>query len=141
MKKSFHYFLKNKKGVTAIEFAIFFPLFAFILMALVAFTAYGMTVYGLRDISAAAARISVGGLSDSERASLVNEYIDKSWGGAFGVHKDKIKVSVSSLSDSNLVTVRLNYDASEHFVFALPWVGQFFSKDISAESTLRRGGF
>src|SRR5689334_21418066 len=57
-------------GVAAIEFAVVFPLFLLIILAIIGYGSYLGAAHSVAQLAADAARASVAGLSDTERASI-----------------------------------------------------------------------
>lgn len=60
----------GERGSMAIEFAIVLPVFLLILFGVIGFGMYSHIAITLQHVAAEAARASVGGLTDTERAEL-----------------------------------------------------------------------
>jgi Flp pilus assembly protein TadG len=64
--------------VAALEFAIIAPVFLLILLGIAAYGIYFSAVSSLQELTADAARASVAGLSATERATIVTNYVTDS---------------------------------------------------------------
>ena len=68
-------FLHSDSGASAAEFAIVLPLFLLMFFGIIVFGFYLALVHGVQQLAAEAARSSVPGLSETERASLAQSYV------------------------------------------------------------------
>ena len=64
--------------MAALEFAIIAPVFLLILLGIAAYGIYFSAVSSLQELTADAARASVAGLSATERATIVTNYVTDS---------------------------------------------------------------
>jgi len=71
-------FRRDCRGVAALEFAIIAPVFLLILLGIAAYGIYFSAVSSLQELTADAARASVAGLSATERATIVTNYVTDS---------------------------------------------------------------
>ncbi|MGY8637710.1 pilus assembly protein [Bradyrhizobium sp. 14AA] len=134
-------FAKNQSGATAVEFAIMLPIFLALMFGIVVFGSYFTMVHGVQQLAAEAARTSVAGLSDGERNSLATSYVTSSAADYPLLDAAKINVvAAPSSSDPNVYVVRVNYDASASFIFALPFVPPL-PQSISRAAVIPYGGF
>jgi len=134
-------FGKDQSGATAVEFAIMLPMFLALIFGIVVFGSYLTMVHGVQQLAAEAARTSVAGLSDSERNSLATSYVTSSAASYPLLDAAKINVvAAPSSSDPNAYIVKVNYDASASFIFALPFVPPL-PQSISRSAVIPNGGF
>ncbi len=71
MRRTFH----DTRGVAALEFAIVTPVMLLMILGMICFGAYYVFLHELQELSSAAARSSVGGLSQSERNNLAQQFV------------------------------------------------------------------
>ena len=72
--------LEDRTAASAVEFALVMPIFLLVLFGIIVYGSYLAMVHGLQQLTAEAARASIGGLSDSERLSLATSDIDSNVG-------------------------------------------------------------
>jgi Flp pilus assembly protein TadG len=131
---------KNNEGAAALEFAIVAPLFFLTIFTMIGYGIYLSASHAIQQIAADAARTAVAGLSQTERKSLANTFIQSATLDYAFINKDKLTVDVEDdLSNLNQFTVTIAYDSSELpiwklFSFALP------DEQIKRYATIRLGG-
>jgi Flp pilus assembly protein TadG len=113
--------MRCRRGASAVEFAMLLPLFLALVFGIVVFGAWLTMVHGVQQLAAEAARSSVAGLSETERASLATSYITNNAGSYPLLEPDHLTVSAAT-SGSDVFVVTVNYDASGSFIYALPFV-------------------
>ncbi|MBB3966600.1 MULTISPECIES: TadE/TadG family type IV pilus assembly protein [Rhizobium] len=132
--------LANRQGAAAIEFAIVAPVFLLVLLTLIAYGIYLSAAHALQQLTADAARTAVAGLSEQERAQLVNNYIALSTLNDPLIDRKKLQVTVATdPTNANQFTVTTEYDASalpiwNLYTFPLP------DTKIRRFATIRMGG-
>ena len=131
-----------RRAVSAIEFAIVFPLFLIVLFGIFVYGSYIGIVHGVQQIAAEAARASVGGLSDAERVSLAASNIaaNVSWYPMITPTRLTLQSAATDAS-TNVFSVTLRYDASGMFVFELPNFVPAPDKVIVRSASIQRGGY
>ncbi|MBP1857065.1 TadE/TadG family type IV pilus assembly protein [Rhizobium herbae] len=131
---------KNVEGAAALEFAIVAPLFFMTIFTMIGYGIYLSASYAIQQIAADAARTAVAGLSETERKSLANTFIQSSTLSYAFIDKKKLTIDVADdVSNLNQFTVTIAYDSSELpiwnlFSFALP------DEEIKRYATIRLGG-
>ncbi|MDP4024238.1 TadE/TadG family type IV pilus assembly protein [Methylobacterium sp. NEAU 140] len=133
--------LSCRRGGAAVEFALIMPL----LLALFA----GVTVFGiclgaahnLRLIAAEAARASIAGVTDTERATLARNTVNRSLTAGAMFRPGSVDVEVGSdPTDADVYTVTVRLDATtlglNAFSRLLPLVPDLMRSTVS----VRRGG-
>lgn len=131
---------KNIEGAAALEFAIVAPLFFLTIFTMIGYGIYLSASHAIQQIAADAARTAVAGLSQTERKSLANTFIQSATLDYAFINKDKLTVDVEDdLSNLNQFTVTIAYDSSELpiwklFSFALP------DEQIKRYASIRLGG-
>lgn len=130
----------DRSGTSALEFAIVAPLFFLALFTLIAYGIYLSVTHSVQQIAADAARTAVAGINSTERATLVNRYLDASRLDYSFINRAKMHVLVTDdPGNSDQFTVSITYDSSDLpiwklFTFALP------KEKIERYATVRVGG-
>jgi Flp pilus assembly protein TadG len=133
---------RDRSGVAAIEFAIVGPLFFLVLLGVLIFAIYFGTVHSVQQIAAEAARASVQGLTEEERAALAQNQVNAIVGSYPLIDRNYLTVSAAAApGDANLFNVRISYDASRSIVFAFEGLIPMPSKTIARSAVVRRGGY
>ncbi|MGB3814289.1 MAG: TadE/TadG family type IV pilus assembly protein [Shinella sp.] len=131
---------KDRRGTSALEFAIIAPLFFLVLFTLIAYGIYLSVTHSVQQIAADAARTAVAGLNPAERVTLVNRYLDASRLDYSFIKRAKMQVVVTDdPRNPDQFTVAISYDSSDLpiwklFTFALP------HEKIERFATVRVGG-
>jgi Flp pilus assembly protein TadG len=140
--KSATRFLRSDSGASAAEFAIVLPLFLLMFFGIIVFGFYLALVHGVQQLAAEAARSSVPGLSEAERASLAQSYVSDNVRSYGLIDPSKVAVTASaSPTDANVFIVTVNYDASDSFIFGLRSLVPTPSPNIARSAAIPRGGF
>lgn len=136
----FHRFVRCRGGASAIEFAILSPVFLLLVFGIVIFGSYLAMVHGVQQLAAEAARRSVAGLNDTERASLAAGYVSANAGSYPLIAADRLTVA-SATSGANVFVVTVDYDASSSFIYALPTFVPMPPSRIERSAAIPFGGF
>jgi Flp pilus assembly protein TadG len=132
----------DNSGVAAIEFAIVAPVFFLMVFGILAYAIYFGVVHSVQQLAADAARVSVGGITTTERASLVQVNIQNSIASYPLLDPARLTVNASaSIADPNLFSVDLHYDASTNTIFLLEGLVPMPPKVIDRQAIIRRGGY
>ncbi|MCW5677977.1 MAG: pilus assembly protein [Xanthobacteraceae bacterium] len=134
--------LQRPLRVAAIEFAIVGPLFFMVLLGVLIFAIYFGTVHSVQQIAAEAARATVQGLSETERAELAQNQVRNIVSGYPLIDPNYLTVTAAtSPNDANLFNVSISYDASRSIVFAFEGLIPMPPKTIARSAVVRRGGY
>jgi Flp pilus assembly protein TadG len=129
-------------GVAAIEFALVFPLFLLIVLAIIGYGTYIGATHSVAQLAADAARASVAGLSDTERASIAKSVVAGNASSYPLLVASKITVVAAPLpADPTEFRVSVSYDASSLPILSF---GKFLpapSKTITRSAIVKRGGY
>lgn len=132
----------DNSGVAAIEFAIVAPVFFLMVFGMLAYAIYFGVVHSVQQLAADAARVSVGGITTAERASLVQSNIQNSIVNYPLLDPKRLTVDANpSGTDPNLFAVDLHYDASTNTIFLLEGLVPMPPKVIERQAVIRRGGY
>ena len=136
----FRRYKTNTSGAAAVEFALIAPLFFLTLLSLVAYGIYFSAAHSVQQLAADAARTAVAGLNETERETLVADFVSRSTMNHALIDKSRLSLQVQAdPSNPNQFTVQLSYDASNLpifnlFTYAMP------EKQIRRFATVRVGG-
>jgi Flp pilus assembly protein TadG len=114
-------FPRCTRAASAVEFAMLLPLFLALVFGIVMFGAYFAMVHGVQQLAAEAARSSVAGLSETERVSLAENYVTANADSYPLLQSSHLTVTAAT-SGTAVFVVTVNYDASDNFIFTLPFV-------------------
>ena len=132
----------DRKGVAAVEFALVFPIFVIMIFGIVIFGSYLVVVHGVQQLAAEAARSSVAGLTDSERASLAQNYVTANVQYYPLMSPNRITVdAAASSSNANVFVVTVTYDDSSSFIYFLPQFLPAPSPTIVRSAAIPYGGY
>jgi len=133
--------VKRNEGTTAVEFAIILPVFLILLMGILSYGIYFGAAHGVAQLAADAARVSVAGLTDTERASLAQQHVASHVEGfAFLDHSKVVTTAAASADDADQFTVAVRFDSSALPIWAFSGIVPLPSKVIERSSSIRRGG-
>ena len=136
------FFVADRRGASAVEFAIVMPVYLMMLLGIFAYGSYLALVHGIQQITAEAARASVAGLNDSERLSLARDTIRTSIGSYPFIQSDELTLaSAATDAATGVFSVTVSYDASGMFIFNLPNLIPMPSPIIVRTASIQRGGF
>ena len=137
---SFRRLLSNRRGTSAIEFAIIAPLFLMAVLTMIAYGIYLSAAHAVQQLTADAARTAVAGVNSQERSQLVDDFVSRSTIDHPLIERSKLHVTVNTDPDNaNQFTVTAEYDANELpiwnlYTFPLP------DHMIRRFATIRMGG-
>lgn len=134
-------FWRDRRGASAIEFALVAPLFLLLLLGMVAYGIYFGASHSVQQIAADAARTAIAGLNPIERNTLAAQFITRNAAGYPFVDPRHMVVDThGSAHDANQFVVAIRYDARTlpiwNLLDRLPLPGM----TIARQSTIRIGG-
>lgn len=117
------------------------PVFLTIVFGIVVFGSYLAVVHGVQQLAAEAARVSVAGLSETERKSLASNYVANNATTYPLINAAKLTTTAAtSSSNAQVFVVTVNYDASGMFIYTLPFVPKPATQ-ITRAASIPYGGF
>lgn len=132
---------QNRRGTSAVEFAILSPLFILMLTGMSAYGIYLGAAHAVQQLTADAARTAVGGLDSAERTALATGYVSRNAGGYAFLNPSQISVSAApSSADPAQFVVSVRYDARHLPIWSLLPDLPMPSVVIERRSTIRAGG-
>lgn len=134
-------YVDDKRGASALEFAILAPLLLFCMMCIIGLGLYVGAVHGVQQLVAEAARASIAGLDDAERQDIASRSIASNLSAYPYISPTRLKLEpVATNPATQAFTVTLVYDASTMLAFQLPFVPTP-NPIITRSATIHRGGF
>ncbi len=132
---------RDRSGTSAIEFALLAPIFILFLLGMIAYGIYFGASHSIQQIAADAARTAIAGLNETERRTLVSDYIRVNAGGYPFVDPQKLVMDArDSTADGSQFVVSLSYDASALPIWNLLGELPLPGRTISRRSVIRVGG-
>lgn len=132
---------RDRRGTSAVEFAIVAPVFIMVLFLMIGFGVYLGAAHSVQQLAADTARASIAGLDESERVSLANAFIKNNGDTYMLIDSDDLSVAVKDNSDEpNQFRVDLTYDASKLPIWGIYGAHLLPQKTIVRRSTIRIGG-
>ena len=137
-----HRLLEDRRATSAVEFALVLPIFIIMLFGILVYGSYLVVVHGVQQLAAEAARSSVAGLSDTERASLAQSYVTANVSYYPLISSDRITVRAApSSANAGVFVVTVNYDDSQSFIYFLPQFVPVPPSNIVRTAAIPRGGY
>lgn len=129
-------------GTAAVEFSIIAPVFTLLLIAIISFGGLFGIYHSVQELASSSARAAIAGLSDSERTSIVNQYINANAAGYALIDPAKLTFTVATLnSATRSFEVDLFYDASGSFVYAFQGLVPMPDPHMKLSIVMQRGGY
>jgi Flp pilus assembly protein TadG len=133
---------RDRRGASAIEFAIVLPVFLLIVLGILTYGIYLGSVHSVEQLAADAARASVAGLSDSERVQIATKHVTTNADGYPLLKASKIAVEAgASPLDSSQFRVLVRFDASDLPIWIMSGIVPMPDRIIERTSVIKRGGF
>ncbi|MBN03202.1 TadE/TadG family type IV pilus assembly protein [Ponticaulis sp.] len=108
-----HYF-EDKRGASAVEFALVAPVLMFILAAIVGYGMVFLTAISLQQLGADVTRATIGGFSVSEKRELAAEHLAVARREYVLINNDQVVVDVVYDTDTETTVVEIAYDTTGH---------------------------
>jgi Flp pilus assembly protein TadG len=139
--RSFGAYRADKRGASAVEFALVLPLFVLLIFGLICYATIENMYIGTQELVSEAARASVAGLSDSERSSIVTTFISNNIRSYAFLDPNKISVTSSTISTNpSTYQVNITYDMSGSFVYQFSNILPLPSPTIQRTAVVLNGG-
>ena len=132
---------RDNLGTAAIEMALVFPLFLAVVLGMLAYGIYFGAAHSIQQLAADAARSTVAGLDDTERASLASDFIQNNASRYALLTASLIQLQATPNQNSpDDFVVTLTYDASKLPIWNLSAFIPLPSKTIERAAVVHRGG-
>jgi len=132
-------FLRKESGAAALEFAIVGPMMVVMLMGICGYGGYFWISHSVQQLANDSARAAMGGLSGVERTSLANAALSQEVSHYVWLKSAKAKATV--VSETNSLTVKISYDASDTPFWSMKGLVPMPSTTIVRSATVRLGGY
>ncbi|KQT82590.1 pilus assembly protein TadE [Methylobacterium sp. Leaf465] len=133
--------LRAQAGSAAVEFALVVPALLALFAGIVAFGIYLGASHNLKHIASEAARASIAGVSDQERAALARQRVAAALTEGAMFKPGTVLVTVGpNAQDASLFTVTLTFDAKSLGFSGLSGLIPLPPDLIQSTVSVRRGG-
>ena len=133
---------RTNGGAIAIEFALVFPVAIIFFCGLLAYGVYFGAAHSVQQLAADAARASVSGLNNTERASIATAHVAASGGGYPLLRADRLTVSAHPLAaDPTQFEVRVSFNSEDLPIWALAGLVPLPARTIERVAIIKRGGY
>ncbi|KRA47667.1 TadE/TadG family type IV pilus assembly protein [Devosia sp. Root635] len=133
--------IRDRRGTSAVEFAILTPVFLLLLTGMLAYGIYFSAAHSLQQLAADAARTAIAGLDETERNVLVADFLAQNADSYALIDANRLSVSIGDKpGDPDHYRVVLSYDAGNLPIWNLALPLPLPSQQIAYSSTIRRGG-
>jgi Flp pilus assembly protein TadG len=140
-RRLFCIFSSNERGGAAIEFAILAPVFFLMMFGMIAYAIYFGAAHSVQQLAADAARTSIAGLDESERNTLVGNFLDNNAGEYILIDPSQMSFVIGDKpGDTSQYRVTITYDASSLPIWDLSVPLPLPNRVITYTSTIRKGG-
>ena len=133
---------RDKSGSIAVEFAFILPILITIVFGVIAYSTLYATMHAVQQLASEAARASVAGLDDTERGTIVSNYISANATSYIFIDPQKLTSSANTIAAQNTnYQVTLNYDNSASFIYMFAGVLPLPPSKIQRTAVIVRGGY
>lgn len=132
-------FRRDESGAAAVEFAFLAPILIFIMMGITGYGGYFWMSHSVQQMANDAARAAMPGLTAVERADLAKASVVAS--AADYAQLTASKVSTQVVDANGRMTVKVSYNASDSFAFAVRGLAPMPSDQITRTASVQLGGY
>jgi Flp pilus assembly protein TadG len=130
-----------ERGSSAVEFALVAPILLAFLAGIIVFGIYLGAAHNLRQLTSEAARASISGISDAERASLARQQVNAALVSGTMFRPGMIDVQVATdPGDTTLYRVTLSFDSKNLGLSGLSGLVPLPPDLIRSSVSIRKGG-
>lgn len=115
----FRALLRDRKGASAVEFALIAPVLLLLVAGILAYGSVFATSLSLQQLAAETARATIGGLNDAERQTLAQARFNATASTYPLLNPSKVTFEFNQGAGSTLSRVTLRYDMTGHPAYAL----------------------
>ncbi len=134
--------IRAETGSVAVEFAIIFPVALVFFCGVLAYGIYFGAAHSVQQLAADAARASVGGLDDTERAAIAVAHVASSSSAYPLLRSDRVAVTARPLAaDSSQFEVRVAFNSVDLPIWSLSGLVPLPSRLIERSAVIKRGGY
>jgi Flp pilus assembly protein TadG len=129
---------RDRRGVAAIEFAMVAPLLILMMLGVVVYGGWFWMAHSVQSLASEGARAAIAGLDPAEREALARGFVGAQVSD-LGLRADRALVEVESTT--NVIRVKIAYDASDHPLMALAAIVPSPPRVIRRTAVVRLGGY
>ncbi len=134
--------IRAETGSVAVEFAIIFPVALVFFCGLLAYGIYFGASHSVQQLAADAARASVAGLDDTERAAIAVAHVASSSSAYPLLRSNRVAVTARPLAaDSSQFEVRVVFNSVDLPIWSLSGLVPLPSRLIERSAVIKRGGY
>ena len=135
-------FIRDRRGASAVEFAIVTPVFLAMLFGIVTYGYVLALGHGLQQLAGEAARASVSGITDAERGTIARAFVADNLGAYGVIDGARLQVAAGgSTVPASTFEVVLTYDLRDLFFTRLgAWVPSP-GTEMRRAAIIQRGGY
>ena len=131
--------LADRRGTTAIEFAILGPVLIVLLLGIVVYGGYFMMAHSLQQMANDSARAAIAGLDDSERRQLATDCLSSEMGTYAFLQPSDLQLNYQEQGQT--ATVQVAYNASGSPLWALRGLLPMPASTIVRSASVELGGY
>lgn len=135
-------FTRNTAAVSAVEFALIAPILLLLLFGIIG---YGYVLgihHGVQQIASEAARASVAGLTDTERALIARNFVTANVASYAFLDPEKVSVTTAaSGSPTQTFEVAVRYEFSDSIFDRLGSLVALPAPVVERRAVIQRGGY
>jgi Flp pilus assembly protein TadG len=134
--------VRDDCGTAAVELAIVFPVFLAMLLGILAYGIYFGAVHSAAQLAADAARASVAGLSDTERAAIALQQVSSTAPTYPLLKANKLTTTAGPVAgDPSSFQVAISYDARSLPIWSFAPFLPLPAQTILRTAVVKRGGY
>ncbi len=142
MRAALSRLLRNQNGTTAIEFAFVAPVLLLLLFGIMGYGYVFGIYHSVQQMASEAARSSVAGLSDAERAQIARDYVTANAASYAFIDPAKVRVRTSQAGpQQQSFEVAVSYDMSGSVYDNLSRLAALPQPLIERRAVVQRGGY
>ncbi|TRO97225.1 pilus assembly protein [Glycocaulis profundi] len=131
-------FTADRRGVSAVEFALLAPVALVMMCGLVAYGLIFSTHISLQQLVAETTRATVSGITPEERSAIARDHLSRTIDRYPLLRADAADVSV--ISAGGMTEVRLYYDATGHPAYVFEGLLPLPARNVTYRQSIRDGG-
>lgn len=133
---------RGQSGSAAVEFALVAPILLVSLIGILTYGIYFGVANSVQQLAADAARASVAGLNDQERADIARQHVSVQSPSYVLIDSRRVTVSAESVAGNpDMFQVAVRYDASGLPIYVFEKLVPMPPRTITRTSIVHRGGY
>ena len=129
----------DQSGAAAVEFAIVGPMLVVLLIGILTYGGYFWISHTLQQLANDAARVAIGGLTQTERQQLASQAMNSELTDYPFIKAQDLQATVTG--DDQMLSVAVAYDATKAPFWVFKGLVPLPSSTITRSATVRLGGY